>query len=76
MKLGIIGAMAVEIEALKENISFVKTDGAYVLSFPSTSEIESAEVGDTLYFIQHGGYDGLHLDEAVASRQGVAGVEL
>ena len=46
------------IEALKENITFVKTDGGYVLSFPSNTEIESAETGDTLYFIQHGGENG------------------
>ena len=38
------------IEALKENISFVKTDSGYVLSFPSTAEIDSAAIGDTLYF--------------------------
>ena len=46
------------IEALKENITFAKTDDGYVLSFPSTTEIESAETGDTLYFIQHGGENG------------------
>ena len=46
------------IEALRENISFAKADGGYELSFPSTVEIESAEIGDTLYFIQHGGHDG------------------
>lgn len=46
------------IEALEENISFDKTDGGYVLSFPATAEIDSAEVGDTLYFIQHGGENG------------------
>ena len=46
------------IEALRENISFAKVDGGYELSFPSTAEIESAEIGDTLYFIQHGGHDG------------------
>lgn len=46
------------IEALKENISFAKTDGGYELSFPSTAEIDSAQIGDTLYFIQHGGENG------------------
>ena len=46
------------IEALKENVSFAKTDSGYVLSFPSTAEIDSAEIGDTLYFIQHGGENG------------------
>ena len=46
------------IEALEENISFDKTDGGYVLSFPSTAEIDSAKIGDTLYFIQHGGKNG------------------
>ena len=46
------------IEALEENISFTKTDSGYVLSFPSTAEVDSAKIGDTLYFIQHGGYNG------------------
>ena len=46
------------IEALKENISFVKTDGGYVFSFPSTEEIDGAQIGDTLYFVQHGGKNG------------------
>lgn len=46
------------IEALKENISFAKIDGGYVLSFPSTDEIENAKIGDALYFIQHGGENG------------------
>ena len=46
------------IEALKENISFAKTDSGYVLSFPSTAEIDSAEIGDALYFVQHGGENG------------------
>ena len=47
------------IEALEENIYFAKTDAGYVLSFPSTAEIESAEIGDTLYFIQHSGENGV-----------------
>ena len=46
------------IEALEENISFAKTDCGYVLSFPSTAEIDSAEIGDILYFIQNGGENG------------------
>ena len=46
------------IEALQENISFAKIDSGYVFSFPSTAEIESAEIGDTLYFVQHGGENG------------------
>ena len=46
------------IEALKENISFGKTDDGYRLSFPATEEIEGAEIGDTLYFVQHGGENG------------------
>ena len=46
------------IEALKENISFGKTDSGYALSFPSSDENQSAEIGDTLYFIQHGGENG------------------
>ncbi len=55
------------IEALKENISFSKIDGGYVLSFPSTAEIESAEIGDTLYFIQHGGENGRAYKKLYAS---------
>ena len=46
------------IEVLMENISFGKNDEGYVLSFPSTAEIDSAKIGDTLYFIQHGGKNG------------------
>ena len=46
------------IEALMENISFEKVDGAYILSFPSNGETDNAEIGDTLYFIQHGGENG------------------
>ena len=46
------------IEVLQENVSFGKTDNGYELSFPSTAELESAELGDTLYFVQHGGENG------------------
>ena len=46
------------IEVLRENITFSKNDSGYVLSFLSTDEIESAETGDTLYFVQHGGENG------------------
>lgn len=55
------------IEALKENISFAKIDSGYMLSFPSTTEIESAEIGDTLYFIQHGGKNGRAYKKLYAS---------
>lgn len=55
------------IEALEENISFGKTDAGYEISFPSTVEIDSAEIGDTLYFIQHGGYDGRAYQKLYAS---------
>ena len=55
------------IEALKENISFSKIDGGYVLSFPSTAEIESAEIGDALYFVQHGGENGRAYKKLYAS---------
>ena len=47
------------IEVLQENISFGKTDGGYEFSFPSTAETESAELGDTLYFVQNGGKNGV-----------------
>lgn len=46
------------IEALKENISFYKTEDKYLLSFPVTTEIESADIGDTLYFVYHSGENG------------------
>ena len=55
------------IEALKENISFAKIDSGYVLSFPSTAEIESAKIGDTLYFVQHGGENGRAYKKLYAS---------
>ena len=55
------------IEALKENIYFGKTDEGYMLSFPSTTEIDSAEIGDTLYFIQHGGENGRAYKKLYAS---------
>ena len=57
------------IEALEENISFGKIDSGYVLSFPSTDEIESANIGDTLYFIQHGGKDGRAYEKLYATGQ-------
>ena len=46
------------IEVLRENISFGKDDTGYVFSFPITKETEDAAVGDTLYFIEHGGENG------------------
>ena len=46
------------IETLRENIAFGKNDAGYVLSFPSSAEIESAEIGDTLYFVRRGGENG------------------
>ena len=55
------------IEALKENIYFGKTDEGYMLSFPSTTEIDSAEIGDSLYFIQHGGENGRAYKKLYAS---------
>jgi len=55
------------IEALKENISFSKNDSGYVLSFPSTAGVESSEIGDTLYFIQHGGENGRAYKKLYAS---------
>ena len=55
------------IEALKENIAFSKIDSGYMLSFPSIAEIESAEIGDTLYFVQHGGENGRAYKKLYAS---------
>lgn len=55
------------IEAVQENTSFEKTDDGYVLSFPLTTDIESAEVGDTLYFIKHGGENGQAYEMMYAS---------
>ena len=55
------------IEALKENIAFSKIDSGYMLSFPSTAEIESAEIRDTLYFVQHGGENGRAYKKLYAS---------
>lgn len=49
---------AERIEVLRENIAFDKNESGYVLSFPSTAEIEGAGIGDTVYFVQHGGENG------------------
>ncbi len=49
---------AYRISAYKENIFFEKTDYGYAHSFPLTDEIETAEVGDTLYFLEYGGENG------------------
>ena len=57
---------------MEENISFGKTDAGYEISFPSTAEIDSAEIGDTLYFIQHGGYDGRAYKKLYASGEIIA----
>ena len=46
------------IEALRENISFEKGESGYVHSFMQTDETGDSDIGDTLYFILHGGYDG------------------
>ena len=46
------------IEAEAENISFEKVDSAYIFSFSKNDELESVNVGDTLYFILHGGENG------------------
>ena len=46
------------IEVKKQNIDFDKNDNGYVFSFPSTEEIDSASVGDTLYFIYYEGKNG------------------
>ena len=60
------------IEAMRENISFAKVDAGYELSFPSTAEIVGAEIGDTLYFVQHGGYDGRAYMKLYASGEIIA----
>lgn len=49
---------AESIEVLQENVSFGKTDSGYEFSFLSTADYESSELGDTLYFVQHGGENG------------------
>jgi len=58
---------AERIEVLRENISFEKNDNGYVLTFPSTDEIDSAKVGDTLYFVRHGGENGKAFTQLYAS---------
>ena len=55
------------IEALEENITFYKNDAGYSLSFPAPLEIKSAEIGDSLYFIQHGGENGRAYKKLYAS---------
>ncbi|MBQ8719823.1 MAG: hypothetical protein IJY65_02195 [Clostridia bacterium] len=49
---------AYSINAYAENITYEKRDGGYTISLPTTAETESAEVGDTVYFVLHGGNDG------------------
>ena len=46
------------IEVLREYISFGKDENGYVFSFPTTDQIENAEIGDTLYFVYHEGENG------------------
>ena len=70
------------IEALEENIAFYKDDSGYVLSFSETTQISSAKIGDTLYFVQHGGKDGraykklYATGEITASADGIITVSL
>ena len=58
---------AERIEVLRENIAFEKNDSGYVLTFPTTDEIDSAKVGDTLYFVQRGGENGKAFVQLYAS---------
>ena len=46
------------IEALREGIGFEKVDSGYVFSFPSSDQTVDMAVGDTVYFVLHGGYNG------------------
>ena len=46
------------IEVLRESISFEKADSQYTFSFPTTSEIDNADIGDNLYFVYHEGKNG------------------
>ena len=58
---------AERIEVLRENIAFEKNDSGYVLTFPTTDEIDSAKVGDTLYFVRRGGENGKAFAQLYAS---------
>ena len=66
---------AESIEVLRENITFEKNDNGYVLTFPSPEEIDSAKVGDTLYFVQHGGENGRAYKKLYASGEITAKVD-
>ena len=47
------------IEALMENIAFEKVENGYTFSFPPGEEIKALSVGDTVYFVHHGGKNGV-----------------
>ena len=53
------------IEALAENITFEKTDAGYVLSMVYDRADEVA-VGNSLYFVHHGGKNGKAFQELIA----------
>lgn len=47
------------IEALMENIAFKKVENGYTFSFAPNEEIKALSVGDTVYFVHHGGKNGV-----------------
>lgn len=49
---------AYSIEANREGLFFGKDSAGYVFSFPETEETKDAVLGDTLYFVLHGGENG------------------
>lgn len=46
------------IEALKENVSFEKTDSGYLYSFDISEQTSTFAPGDQVYFVHHKGYNG------------------
>lgn len=57
------------IEALRENISFEKTDSGYILSFPETTEIKDVQTGDNIYFVLHESKNGF--DSSILYAEGI-----
>jgi len=66
---------AYSIEANREGLAFYKDGTGYVFSFPATEETEGAALGDTLYFVLHGGENGRAYQKLYAEGEITARIE-
>lgn len=57
---------ASSIDALNENIWYEKIDSGYQLSFSSSDQTLDFNIGDTIYFVYHGGENGVAYQQLVA----------